>query len=139
MTIWQELNNLQRIKLKRVQRVMREGSPKYHYDVAGGIAAGAYVDISIENTFPQAQKYAPLDSCLVINNDTVPISLTFNSRTLIIIPAGVIRKLSQDEIPAFYGIRITNQDAANNTTANMIDIEFWRAPETADSAARRAV
>lgn len=126
--------------INRLRRVMLEGSPKYHYDV-GAIAAGAYEEFAVEQEFPRARKYAPLDSCLVINNDVVDIALTFNGSggDLYIIPAGTIRRISREEVSAIWQVRITNLDAANATTQDLIDIEIWRAPEDADSVARASL
>ena len=132
---------LTKVKLNRLQRVMREGSPKYHYDVPA-IAASAYLDFDVETQFPRAQKYAPLDSCLIINNDVVDIAIDFNGQggnNYYLIPAGVIRQINRDELPAIWQLRIYNLDAVNAITVNTIDIELWRSPEDADSVARRSL
>ena len=127
----------QKMGLNRLQRVMREGSPKYHYDVLA-IAAGVYAEIDIERTFPRAKKYEPLDTALVINNDVVDIQLNFNGGAgdVYIIPAGTVRRISRDEVSAIWQMRVTNLDAVNAVTVNTIDIELWRSPEDADSMAR---
>jgi len=135
--LYQLLNSMQKMKLNRLQRVMREGSPKYHYDL-GAIAAAAYVEFDIERYFPRAHKYAPLDTMLVINNDAVNIGVTVNGSggDYFIIPAGTIRTVTRDECPAIWQIRITNLDAAAAVTVNMIDLEFSRSPEDVNSIAR---
>lgn len=127
----------QKMKLNRLLRVMREGSPKYHYDLAA-IAAGAQAYIDMPIAFPLSRKYQPLDTALVINNDAVDISLLFNGAAgqLIIVPAGVIRTISRVEVPAMWSVLITNLDAVAAVTVNLIDIEFSRSPEDADSLAR---
>lgn len=127
----------QKMQINRLRRVMREGSPKYHYDL-GVIAAGVYVEFDIQTQFPRARKYEPLDSCLVINNDAVDIGINFNGSggDLYIIPAGTIRRVSREEMPAIWHVRITNLDAVAAVTVDMIDLELWRAPEDADSIAR---
>lgn len=132
------LKGSQKMRLNRLRRVMIEGSPKYHYDL-GVIAAGVYVEFDIQTQFPRARKYEPLDSCLVINNDAVDIGINFNGSggDLYIIPAGTIRRISREEVGAIWHVRITNLDAAAAVTVNMIDLELWRAPEDADSIARR--
>lgn len=131
------LKSPQKQQLNRLQRVMREGSPKYHYDL-GVIAAGVYVEFNTQTQFPRSRKYEPLDSCLVINNDAVDIGLNFNGHggDLYLIPAGTIRRISREEVAAIWHIRITNLDAVTAVTVNMIDLEIWRAPEDADSIAR---
>ena len=135
-SIFNILSPQKRTQINRLKRVMLEGSPHYHYDV-GVIAATASIDISISDTFPKAQKYAPLDTCRIINNGAVGISLTFNSRDVYVIPAGVIQTITRDEIPAIYTVRIININALLATVAGLIDIDFWKSPEDADSVARR--
>jgi len=132
------LKGNQKMRLNRQRRVMREGSPKYHYDVPVIAADYAYVEFDIATYFPRAKKYEPLDSCLIINNDAVAIGLNFNGSgsDLYIVPAGTIRRISREEVAAIWQVRITNLDTANASVEHTIDIEFWRAPEDADSLAR---
>ena len=134
------LKGSQKMRLNRLRRVMVEGSPKYHYDL-GVIAAGVYVEFDIQTQYPRSRKYEPLDSCLVINNDAVDIGINFNGHggDLYIIPAGTIRRISREEIAAIWHVRITNLDAVAAVTVNMIDLELWRAPEDADSIARKGL
>ena len=137
-TFYQLLKSQQKMKINRLSRVMREGSPKYHYDLLA-IAAGAIVEFDIETTYPQAMKYAPLDTILIINNDAVDIGLNINgmgSNLYFIVPAGVIRRISREELAAVHHIRVTNLDAVAAVTLNLIDFEIWRSPEDADSIAR---
>ena len=133
------LKTPQKMQLNRLQRVMREGSPKYHYDVPVIAADYAYVEFDMQTQFPRSRKYEPLDSCLVINNDAVAIGINFNGHggDLYLIPAGTIRRISREEMPAIWHVRITNHSGINATVAHAIDIEFWRSPEDADSMARR--
>ena len=134
------LKGTQKMQINRLRRVMVEGSPKYHYDL-GVIAAGVYVEFKISQQFPRAQKYEPLDSCLIINNDAVDVGINFNGSggDLYLIPAGTIRRVSREEVGAILHVRITNLDAVAAVTVNMIDLEIWRAPEDADSIARRGL
>lgn len=135
--IYNLLKPYQKMQLNRLTRVMREGSPKYHYDVLA-LAAGVFVDLDMNTNFPLSKKYYPLDSCLVINNDVVDIGINFNGANgdLYIIPAGTIRRISREEVAAIRFARITNLDAVAAVTLGAVDIEFWRAPEDADSIAR---
>lgn len=134
--LYNMLNGNTKMRLNRLQRVMREGSPKYHYDL-GAIAGAAYVEFDIQTQYPRARKYEPLDSCLIINNDAVDIGINFNGHggDLYIIPAGTIRRISREEIAAIWHIRITNL-GGDAVTVNMVDLEIWRSPEDADSIAR---
>jgi len=138
-TFYEMLSGIHKQQINRLKRVMREGSPKYHYDV-GVMAAGVFVEYDIDTQFPRARKYAPLDTMLVINNDAVDIGVQINgtgSDLYFIVPAGVIRQISREEVAAVYQVRITNLDGAAATVVNLIDIEQWRSPEDADSIARR--
>jgi len=125
------------MRLNRLRRVMVEGSPRYHYDV-GAIAATAYTEIDIATYFPRAKKYEPLDTMVIINNDTVNIAVRLNGLNgdVYICTAGTIRTITREQTPAIWKMRITNLDAANAVTVNLIDIDIWRAPEDADSIAR---
>ena len=137
--LYQILKPSQKMSLNRLRRVMKEGSPKYHYDVLA-IGAGGYDEIDIARTFPRAKKYEPLDSALIINNDVVDIELIFNGHggDIYLVPAGTIRRISREEVSAIWQMRVTNLDAINDITVNTIDIELWRAPEDSDSMARMA-
>lgn len=135
------LKGTQKMQLNRLRRVMVEGSPKYHYDVPVIAADYAYVEFNTQTEYPRSRKYEPLDSCLVINNDAVMIGMRFNGSgsDLYLIPAGTIRRISREEVGAIWHVRIINHDTANATTLHAIDIELWRAPEDADSIARRSL
>lgn len=133
-TFYQLLKPKQKVQLNRLQRVMREGSPKYHYDVPA-LAIGVDVAIDIERTFPRAKKYEPLDSALIINNGVSDISVTFNGPNggLYLCPAGTIRRISREEIGGIWQLLVT---AIAAILVDTVDIELWRAPEDADSLAR---
>ena len=137
---WDMLNPQKRTKLNRLKTTMLEGSPKYHYNVPA-LAAGVFVDFDIQTQFPQARKYEPLDNCVIINNDAVDITVQFNGAGGFdaVIPAGVIRTLSHEELGGIWYVRITNNDAVAATIVNMIDLEFYKQPEDADSVARRSI
>lgn len=134
------LSGIQVMQLNRLKRTMKEGSPKYHFDVSA-LAAGAAEGFDIFTQFPRAQKYEPLDTILIINNDAVDISVQLNGAggDLLLVPSGVIRKASRSEIGAIRRILITNLDGAAAITVNMIDIEIWRSPEDMDSLARAEI
>jgi len=117
---------------------MVEGSPKYHYDLAA-IAAGAVAFIDMPTAYPLSRKYQPLDTILIINNDAVGISLQFNGAAgdLFIIPAGVIRTISREEVGAIWSITITNLDAVLAVVVDTIDFEIWKSAEEATDILRR--
>ncbi|MAH49533.1 hypothetical protein CMI37_27170 [Candidatus Pacearchaeota archaeon] len=136
-TVSKVLSDVQRIGLQRLRRTLKEGSPKYHWDVTA-LAAGASEGFDLNTQFPLSKKYSPLDTILVINNDGVDISVALNGAggDLLIIPAGVIRQAGRDEIGAITRLLITNLDGAAAVTAGLIDIELWRSPEDVNSLAR---
>lgn len=130
-------DKLSRSKITRSQRVLKEGSPKFHYDV-GVLAAGANVAFDIFSQYPLARKYEPLDTMVIINNDNVAISVRVNSDAgdLYIVPAGAIRIVDKGELGAVRWVRITNLDAAIAVTANRIDIDFSKSAASVDELAR---
>jgi len=138
MNLFKLISPQARTKLNRLKRTLVEGSPKYHYDLAA-IAAGAQAYIDLSTDYPLARKYQPLDTILIINNDAVGISLVFNSPASApyIIPAGVIRTISRDEVGAIWNITVTNLDALAAVVVNMIDFEIWKSPEEATDILRR--
>lgn len=138
--LYNMLKGSQKMQLNRLKRVLQEGSPRYHYNV-GVLAAGVYVEIDIATHFPRAKKYEPLDTIVIINNDTVGIEVLINGLggDAYIIPAGTIRTITREQTPAIWKLRITNLDTTTAVTVNLIDIDIWRAPEDADSAARRNI
>lgn len=140
-TLYDLLKGTQKMQMNRLRRVMVEGSPKYHYDVPVIAADYAYIEFDVQGQFPRSRKYEPLDSCLIINNDGVMIGIHFNGSggDLYLIPAGTIRRISREEVGAIWHVRIVNHDTANATVEHAIDIEVWRAPEDADSIARRTL
>lgn len=138
MKLFNLLSPQKKTQLNRLRRTLVEGSPKYHYDLAA-IVAGAQAYIDMPTLYPLSRKYQPLDTILIINNDAVGISLVFNSpqEPPFIIPAGVIRTIGKDEVPAIWNITVTNLDAAAAVTVNMIDFEIWKSPEEATDILRR--
>ena len=136
-TVYKSLSSIQKLQLNRLRRTLKEGSPKYHYDVPA-IAAGANAGFDIWTQFPRAKKYDPIDTILIINNDAVNISVQLNGAggDLLNVPAGTIRRAGRSEIEAIQRILVTNLDAAAAVTLGLIDIELWRSPENIDSLAR---
>jgi len=131
------LKRQDQIKLDRLNRLLKEGSPHYRWNVTA-IAAAAFDEFDISRTYPLARKYEPLDTMLIINNDAVNIEVNLNGMADAgyIIPAGTIRKISPAECGAFRKVRITNLDALAAVTVDLIDIDMWRSPADADSVAR---
>ena len=125
------LNRSQRIKLNRIKRSMREGSPVYNYDLPA-LAALAAINNSIEVQFPAAKKYEPLNWVEIVNNDTVDIQITLNGTETFFIAAGSIREIKR----SIWLYRVTNLDVANPTTLGKIKLQFQRLPESMDSLAR---
>ena len=135
MNLFRSLSEVNKVRLNRVNTVLKYGSPKYHYDVAA-LAAGAVAHVSVATQWTRAKKYEPLDSVIVINNDVVDISLLINGTDLYIVPAASIRQISRDELGAIWHFRVTNLDTAAAITVDKVDIELWKAPADADSVAR---
>lgn len=125
------LNRSQLIKLNRIKRAMREGSPTYPY-APPVMAAGASINQSIESQFPQAKKYEPLNWVEIVNTDTVDINIVLNGTETYFVPAGTTREIKR----SIWLYRLTNLSAANPTTLGRIKLQFQRLPENMDSLAR---
>lgn len=133
--LYKTLPGYQKMALNRLKRTMQEGSPTYEYSV-GALAATATVEFDTDTEFPRSQKYAPLDTLTIINNDVVNIRVTLSGTRHWYVPAGVIVGIERE---AFRQVRIENLDAATPSTADAIRLAMRRAPEDADSMARRGV
>jgi hypothetical protein len=101
--------NFYQIKTDRALGVLRDGSPNFLHTF-GAIAAGANEYVLVENTFPAAQKYAPLMSIVITNNSGENLDLEINGLAAAPLPAGVIWAQSDSPVWSF---RITNNDATN--------------------------
>jgi len=101
--------NFYSIKADRSLGVLRDGSPNFLHTF-GAIAAGANEYVLVENTFPKAQKYAPLMSIVITNNASANLDLEINGLAAAPLPAGVIWAQSDSPIWSF---RITNNDSTN--------------------------
>lgn len=117
----------------RQERIKREGSPYYGYNV-GVVAAAASVVLVPREYFPASRKYEPLDWAEIVNNDVVDILMCVNGEDTIIVLAGTIRYIEGQPL---HQIRITNNDAATSTTANKIRVTVKREALTIDKWARR--
>ena len=138
-TFYDVLKKRDKDKLTRLRRVMREGSPRYHYDVPV-IVAAAFVEFNCSQQFPLSRKYAPLDSMLVINTDAVDIAVLLNGAggDNFIVPAHTIRNITPADCAVIGNVRITNNGGVASIV-NLIDIDIWREAETVDSLARRSM
>lgn len=122
----------QRTYLVRQERIKREGSQYYTYNV-GVIAAAASAILVPRDYFPASKKYEPLDWVEIVNNDVVDILVCVNGEDTIIVLAGTIRYIEGQPL---HQIRITNNDAATATTANKTRLSLQRQPLTIDKWAR---
>lgn len=116
----------------RQERIKREGSPYYTWTVPVTVA-GARSAINIEQQFPQAKKYEPLDWLEIINNDTVVVTLILDSADTLRIINGTIR-ISTEK--AFRHLAIRNEDAVTSTTLDKIIVTLRREPLTSDKWVR---
>ena len=89
-----ELANITRRKgviVSRLERIKREGSPNYPYNLPV-TAAAAIVHIYLPTLFPASRKYEPLDSMEIVNNEAAnPINVVVNGHDAYYCPAGTIR------------------------------------------------
>jgi len=112
----------------RQERIKREGSQYYTYPP--GIIAATEMDVLIPSTyFPASKKYEPLDFLEIVNNDVVNLHITINGHDNFVCLAGTIRTI--ENMP-LWEIRITNDDAAVDSTAGRIVLTLQRQPLTMD-------
>lgn len=123
------------ISIDRLERIKREGSPPYVWQVPVTAAAGISV-IYVPTQFPRSNKYAPLDSIEIVNNEaTNDIRVTINNREVRSVPAGTIRHIHGDGISLWH-IAVTN-DGGGNTTLNKITLTLQKEPLTIDKWSRK--
>lgn len=116
----------------RQRRIESEGSPNFRHTF-GEILTTANEYVPIEETFPAARKYAPLDSLVITNNSTQDVDLELNGRNFMLIPAGVIQAIDRRAVLTF---RLTNNDGGT-VVDGTIRANVWRSPLDADRAAAR--
>ena len=117
----------------RQERIKREGSPYYNWNVPA-TAAGAQSVIGVREEFPQARKYEPLDWIEVVNNEANNVlTLTINGTESFTVPAKSIRTI--DNL-ALWHITITNNGGVITTLGN-IRVTLQKQPMTIDKWAQR--
>jgi len=123
------------VTIDRLERIKREGSPPYVWQVPA-TAAGATSVIYVPTQFPASRKYEPLDSIEIVNNEaTNDLTIAINGKDRRPIPAGTIRTIHGSGI-ALWHIAITN-DGAAVTTLNKITLTLQKEPMTIDKWAQR--
>ena len=114
----------------RLERIKREGSPDYQYNLP--VTAPAAVDqIHLPTQFSESRKYQPLDSMEIVNNEAAnAINVVVNGQDNFYCPAGTIRTVHGKGI-ALWQIHTTNLGAAN-TTLGLIRFTFKKEAMTID-------
>ena len=112
----------------RQERIKREGSPYYTWQVPATAPGGTSV-INVNAQFPLSRKYAPLDWLELANNDAVDLTARINNNDSFACPAGTIRTI--DNIALHY-IAVTNDHATTTSTLNKITITLQKQPLTMD-------
>ena len=97
------------LRAQRALTVLRDGSPNFFMNL-GAIAAGAFQYVLIEDQFPKARKYQPLNSITITNNSGEVVDLQINAQDYAKLPAGVIWADTDSSVWSF---KITNNDATN--------------------------
>lgn len=121
-----------RTYLIRQERMKSEGSETFNWTVPA-TAAGATSVIETDTQFPRSRKYAPLNYCELVNNDSVDVELQINgSKIISYTPAGVITTIKGP----VRQVGIKNLDGAAVTTLNKIKVMVKREPLTIDEWAR---
>ena len=121
------------VVVSRIERIKREGSPAYVWNVPA-TGAGLFSTIGIRETYPQSRKYEPLDSIEIVNNEaTNNLQVNINGAAVtFLIPARTIRTIERQPI---WNITITNLGGIITTLGNII-CTMQRAPLTTDRLMR---
>lgn len=116
--------------ISRTERIKREGSPRYIWQVPVTAATATSV-IHVPTQFPASRKYEPLDSLEIVNNEaTNDLIVTINNADAYSCPAGTIRTIKGKGI-ALWHIAVTNNGGAD-TTFNLITLTLQKEPMTID-------
>jgi len=97
------------LRQQRALTVLRDGSPNFFMNM-GAIAAGAFQYVLIENQFPKARKYQPLNMITITNNAGENVDLQINGQDYAAVPAGVIWADTESPVWSF---KISNNDSTN--------------------------
>ena len=117
----------------REERIKREGSPYFTYTLPS-ISAGEYHSLVVGDDIPQSRKYLPLDFIEVTNNDSVSIEFQINEGDTFLVPAGVIKTVTERPIRR---IRVKNKDTTTATIEGKIVLLLQAMPITTDKFVRR--
>ena len=120
---------------RREERTFKDGSPFYTHELPI-LAFGNWTGVlNVNDLFPDAQKYAPLDYIEVTNNGAVALMLEIDYKIdgQFPVPAGTIRGRVDKPFRSF---RLYNQDAAADTVAGLVHITIQRQPTSIDRWAR---
>jgi len=119
--------------VSRIERIKREGSPAYVWNV-DPIGAGAAATIGIREQFPASRKYEPLDWIEIVNNEaTNNLQVNINGAAVtFLIPARTIRTIERQPI---WNLTITNLGGVITVLGNII-CTMQRAPLTTDRLMR---
>lgn len=128
------LSQPQRLKLERLNRMAKYGSPPYTINFPVTVA-GAYVEYNIATQFPAAKRYEPLDTLEIVNSGAVALQLNINGSggEVLHVPANSVRTVVDTPI---WQLRVTNLDAAIATVLGLVRISIRRSPLDADKVAR---
>ena len=118
------------VYISRLERIKREGSPNYPYQLPV-TAAAAVVHIHIPTLFPASRKYEPLDYMEIVNNEVAnPLNVVVNGADGFYSPAGTIRTVHGR------GIALWTLDIANlgggATTLGLVRFTFKKEAMTID-------
>lgn len=116
--------------LVRQERIKREGSPYYPWNV-GVMVAATVLTTNPTTHWPESKKYEPLDWLELVNNSATNIMMVINGTENFYCVAGTIRTI--DDLP-LRQIQIT---AEANTLAGEVRLTLQRQPLTIDKWARK--
>jgi len=116
--------------ISRQERIKREGSPDYDYNLPA-TAAGVAVLLYVPAQFPLSRKYEPLDFMQVTNNEANnAITIVINGRDSHYCPAGTITTVHGGGV-ALWQLQITNNGGLV-TTLGLVRIKMKKEAMTID-------
>lgn len=120
--------------LVRTERIKREGSPYYTWEMPA-TGPGATAVIYVPDQFTESRKYQPLDWIEVVNNESaIDLTLTINNGDSFKVPAGTIRTISNT---ALWHVALTNDHATATTTLHDVVVTMQKQALTIDKWARK--
>jgi len=108
-------------------------SPIYQWSNSSNITAGSKTGISWAEYDATSQKYLPFDTISIVNNSSVNLMFYINQDKPLYIPAGVIKDIPRQLVPALHSFLIENLDDTDAVAENEIYVTCVKEGITTDN------